>query len=132
MVSLKIFEEFRNGCDEKSATVLRHSPHRNPDEIPESFAFAFAPFLQKLKKIFANSVSGKSTKNLRLLTLEFKFLKFKSANAEYFLLSINFASRPSIQLKINNNNKYNKLIIHISKALLPIHGCPYFYPGNPG
>ncbi len=48
---VKIFGEFRNGCDEKSVTFPRHSPHRNPDEIPESFAFAFAPFLQNKKKL---------------------------------------------------------------------------------
>jgi hypothetical protein len=41
---VKIFGEFRNGCDEKSVTTAPHSPHRNPDGIPESFAFAFAPF----------------------------------------------------------------------------------------
>jgi len=47
---VKIFDEFRNGCDEKSVTFPRHSPHRNPDEIPKSFKFAFAHLSSKFKK----------------------------------------------------------------------------------
>jgi len=90
---VKIFDEFRNGCDEKSVTKTRHSPHRTLTKFQNHLHLHLLTFLQNQKKNFANSVSGKSTENLKLLTLEIKF-KFKSANAEYFLFSINFASRP--------------------------------------
>ena len=98
---IKIFDEFRNGCDEKSATFTRHSPHRNPYEIPKIICICIAHLSSKnQKKNFANSISGKSTKNLKLLTLEFKF-KFNSANAGDFLFSINFAFRPFLHLNQN-------------------------------
>ena len=41
-------------------------------EFPNHLHLHLLPFF-KIKKNFANSVSGKSTKNLKLPTLEFKF-----------------------------------------------------------
>jgi len=56
---VKIFDEFRNGCDEKSVTTAPHSPHRNLTKFPSHLHLHLFTFLQKLKKNFANSVSGK-------------------------------------------------------------------------
>jgi len=87
---IEIFlRNFRNGCDEKSATITRHSPHRNPSEN-STICFCYLSINQK--KTFKNSCSGKMEKSLKLPTLDFQ--NFKSANAEYFSAHSKFAARP--------------------------------------
>jgi len=69
---VKITDEFRNGYDEKSVTIKPNSPHRNLTKFPNLLHLHLLTFT-KSKKNFANCISGKSTKNLKLPTLEFKF-----------------------------------------------------------
>ena len=56
---VKIFDEFRNGCDEK-AIRYRHTPPIALIRNSNPFALEFANlFENKTKKNFANSSSGK-------------------------------------------------------------------------
>jgi hypothetical protein len=48
---VKIFDEFRNGCDEKSVTTAPHSPHRNLTKFPNHLHLRLLTFSKIKKKL---------------------------------------------------------------------------------
>jgi len=72
MVSLKSSMNFGMGAMKKALRFRDTPPIATLTKFPNHLHLHLFLFF-KIKKIFANSVSGKSTKNLKLPTLEFKF-----------------------------------------------------------
>jgi len=48
---VEIFDEFRNGCDEKSAMKTRHSPHRTLTKFQNHLPLHLLPFFKNPKKL---------------------------------------------------------------------------------